>query len=48
MRLPFTQEVQYDLSESSTIGFKGARIEIAEATNTYLSYKVIESFPDPE
>ena len=44
MRSPFTQEVQYDLNESKIIGFKGARVEIIEATNTSLKYKVIKSF----
>ncbi len=48
MRYPFSQEVQYDLSESNIIGFKGARIEIKSATNTRLIYRVISSFPDPE
>lgn len=47
MRLPFSQEIQYDLKESKTIGFKGVRIEVIEATNTILKYKVLSSFPDP-
>lgn len=46
MRPAFSQEMQYDLNESKTIGFKGARIEIIEATNTTLKYKVLKSFPD--
>ena len=46
LRGPFSQEVQYDLSESKIIGFKGCRIEILDATNTQLKYKVLESFPD--
>jgi|JI10StandDraft_1071094.scaffolds.fasta_scaffold20558_5 hypothetical protein len=46
-RAPFSQEVQYDLKDGNTIGFKGARIEIVEATNTNLSYRVVSSFPDP-
>lgn len=46
LRSPFSQEVQYDLKESHVIGFKGVRIEILEATNTHLKYKVITSFPD--
>jgi hypothetical protein len=45
VRAPFTQEVQYDLSEGHTIGFKGARIEIVEASNTNLKYKVLANFP---
>jgi len=46
MRTPFNQEIQYDLEESKTVGFKGVRIEIIEATNTYLKYRVLKSFPD--
>lgn len=46
MRPAFTQEIQYDLSESKIVGFKGARIEIIEATNTHLRYKIIQSFTD--
>ena len=46
LRAPFTQEVQYDLNESSTIGFKGVRIDVIEATNTKIKYIVISSFPD--
>lgn len=46
-RPPFSQDVQYDLKDGNTIGFKGARIEIIEASNTRLSYRVLSSFPDP-
>jgi hypothetical protein len=46
MRPAFTQEVQYDLSQEMTIGFKGVRIQIIEASNTRLKYKVLTSFPD--
>jgi hypothetical protein len=46
MRPAFSQEVQYDLNESKTLGFKGVRIEVVEATNTHLKYKVLSSFPD--
>lgn len=48
IRAPFTQDVQYDLSESDTVGFKGARIQILEASNTMLRYVVLLNFPDPE
>ena len=44
LRSPFTQEVQYDLSEGSEIGFRGMRIEVIEATNTNIKYKVIKHF----
>ncbi|MFC1708823.1 hypothetical protein ACFL2J_02010 [Candidatus Omnitrophota bacterium] len=46
LRPAFSQEIQYDLNESKTIGFKGVRVEIIEATNTNLRYKVLKSFPD--
>lgn len=46
MRAPFSQEVQYDLKDGPTIGFKSVRIEVIEATNTKLKYRVLSSFPD--
>lgn len=46
MRPAFSQEIQYDLNDGNTIGFKGVRIEIIEASNTELRYKVIKNFPD--
>ena len=48
IRAPFNQEVQYDLNEGKIIGFKGVRIEIIEATNIQLKYKVLKSFPEYE
>ncbi len=45
-RPPFSQDVQYDLKDGNLIGFKGVRIEIVEASNTRLSYRVLSSFPD--
>ena len=45
MRSPFQQEVQYDLNESDVIGFKGARVQIINATNLNVTYKVLEHFP---
>lgn len=41
----FTQEIQYDLGESMLIGFKGARLEVKEATNREITYTLIENFP---
>ena len=43
-RPAFNNDVEYDLTDSKTIGYKGARIEIIEATNQYLKYKVISNF----
>jgi hypothetical protein len=46
LRAPFSQDVQYDLKEGSTIGFKGARIEVINATNIKILYRVLNTFPD--
>lgn len=43
-RPAFNQDLQYDLSESNIIGFKGLRIEVIKATNTNIEYKVLSSF----
>lgn len=43
-RPAFTQEVQYDLSENKIIGFRGMRIEIINASNTKIEYKVLNYF----
>ncbi len=43
-RPAFNNNVEYDLSESKTIGYKGASIEIIEANNQYIKYKVIRNF----
>ena len=43
-RPAFNQEIQYDLNESKTIGFKGLRIEILNATNSNIKYKILSDF----
>lgn len=43
-RPAFNNDVEYDLSESKTIGYKGAEIEIIEATNRMIKYKVNRNF----
>jgi hypothetical protein len=43
-RPAFNNDVDYDLSESKVIGYKGARIEVVEATNQYIRYRVIQNF----
>ena len=43
-RSAFTQEAQYDLNESNIIGFKDVRIEVIEATNSSITYKVLNHF----
>lgn len=46
LRAPFTQEIQYDLNDGNLIGFKGVRIDVVEASNTRIRYRVLSSFPD--
>jgi hypothetical protein len=43
-RPAFNNDVEYDLSESMVIGYKGAEIEIVEATNRMIKYKVVRNF----
>lgn len=43
-RPAFNQELQYDLNESNIIGFKGLRLEVVNATNTNIDYKILSSF----
>lgn len=43
-RPAFSNNVDYDLSESITIGYKGARLEILQATNTEITYRVLSGF----
>lgn len=43
-RPAFTQEVQYDLDGGAEIGFKDLLIEVVNASNTSISYKVIRPF----
>lgn len=43
-RPAFNNDVEYDLEESTTIGYKGCRIEIIEATNELIKYRVIRNF----
>lgn len=43
-RPAFNNDVEYDLKESTTIGYKGALIEVLEATNQLIRYRVIKNF----
>lgn len=43
-RPAFNNSVEYDLSESAIVGYKGARIEIIKATNTEITYRIISGF----
>lgn len=43
-RPAFNNDVEYDLNESKTIGYKGALLEVIEATNQLIKYKVVKNF----
>jgi hypothetical protein len=43
-RPAYNNEVEYDLNDSNMIGYKGARIEVIEATNESIKYKVLKNF----
>jgi hypothetical protein len=43
-RQSFNIDVEYDLSESNLISYKGATIEIISATNRKIEYKVLQHF----
>jgi hypothetical protein len=43
-RPAFNNSVEYDLSESNIIGYKGAQLEIIDATNQGITYKVLRNF----
>ena len=44
-RPAFNHNVEYDLTESKTIGYKGARIRVIETTNEWIEY-VVDSYFD--
>lgn len=43
-RPAFNNDVEYDLSQSRVIGYKGAEIEVVEATNQHIKYVVKRNF----
>ncbi len=43
-RPAFNNDVEYDLSTSKTIGYKGAQLEVIKADNSGITYRVISSF----
>ena len=43
-RPAFSNAVDYDLSGSPILGYKGARIEVIKATNTEITYKLLSGF----
>lgn len=42
----FSNPVEYNLSESTVIAYKGAEVEVLEATNQRVTYRVIKGFSD--
>jgi len=43
-RPAFSNNVEYDISESNQIGYKGALVEVIEATNRFIKYRVLSNF----
>lgn len=43
-RPAFNNDVEYDLSDSNVIGYKGAQLEVLEATNQHIKYIVRRNF----
>jgi len=43
-RSAFTRTFKVDLNEGSILNFKGAKVEIIEATNSGIKYKIINGF----
>lgn len=43
-RPAFNIEVEYDLKESDVVGYQNAKIQVIEATNTSIKYKLISNF----
>lgn len=44
-RPAFNNDVEYDLSSSNTIGYKGSVIEVLNANNSSITYKLVKNFP---
>ena len=44
VRPAFNNNVEYDMSESLTIAYKGAVLEVVDYTNTGIKYKLIRNF----
>jgi len=43
-RPAFSNDVEYDLSASDEIAYKGAKLRVIEATNSSITYEVIKNF----
>lgn len=47
-RPAFTTDIEYDMSESNVIGYKDALIEVIDATNQKITYKLLKNFSAPK
>lgn len=45
-RPAFNNNVEYDLAESIRIGYKGADLEVLEATNQHIKFRMLRNFND--
>jgi hypothetical protein len=43
-RPAFTNAVEYDMNESKVVSYKGAQIEVVDATNQMIRYRVLKNF----
>lgn len=46
-RPAFSNDVEYDLSTSDEIAYRGARIQVIEATNSSITFRVLSHFNTP-
>lgn len=47
-RPAYSNEISYDLKDSDIIGYKKAKLQVIEATNTSITYKVLSYFDDSQ
>lgn len=40
----YSNDAEYDISDSMIIGYKGASIEVVEANNSYIKYRLLKNF----
>jgi hypothetical protein len=45
-RPAYNNNVEYDLNESTRIGYKGAELEVTEATNQHIKFRMLRNFND--
>lgn len=47
-RPAFDNRVEYNLDDSKIIGYKGARIEVLDANNQQITYRLLKNFENPK